>query len=361
METLVVDEERAKEFAERIVGVLNNATLALMTSIGHRTGLFDRLAELPPATTREIAAVAGLHERYVREWLGAMVTGRIVDYDETTATYRLPPEHAACLTRAAGPDNLAMLMQYIALLGNVEDAVVACFGTGGGVAYSAFPNFPRVMAEESAQIHDAKLIGSIVPLVPGLAKRLEAGIDVLDVGCGRGHAVNLLAKAFPKSRFTGYDVSEEGIAAGEAESTALGLTNTTFAVRDVATLDGSKRYHLVTAFDAIHDQADPARVLVGIHDSLHPAGTFLCVDIAASSNLADNVDHPLGPTLYTFSTMHCMTVSLAQGGAGLGTVWGEEKALPMLAEAGFVDVSVRRLEGDIQNNYYVARKRRAQA
>ena len=129
----------------------------------------------------------------------------------------------------------------------------------------------------------------------------------------------------------------------------------------VATLDRSQIYHLATSFDVIHDQADPAGVLRAIHHSLHPGATFLCVDIAASSSLADNVDHPLGPTLYTFSTMHCMTVSLAQGGAGLGTVWGEEKALQMLAEAGFADVTVRRLEGDIQNNYYIASKRPAEA
>ena len=172
MNTSVLGKETAEEFAERIVGVLNSATLALMTSIGHRTGLFDRLAELPPATSEEIAAAAGLHERYVREWLGAMVTSRIIDYDAVTATYRLPPEHAACLTRAAGPDNLAMLMQYVALLGNVEDAVVACFHTGGGVPYSAFPRCQTLMAKESAKIHASKLIDSIVPFVPGLANRL---------------------------------------------------------------------------------------------------------------------------------------------------------------------------------------------
>jgi ubiquinone/menaquinone biosynthesis C-methylase UbiE len=112
----------------------------------------------------------------------------------------------------------------------------------------------------------------------------------------------------------------------------------------------------VTVFDAIHDQAQPARVLRGIYEMTKPGGVFLCVDVAASSNLEDNIEHPLGPFLYTVSTMHCMTVSLALDGEGLGTAWGEQKARQMLADAGFGDVDVKNVEGDIINNYYIARK-----
>jgi SAM-dependent methyltransferase len=354
VDTLPTDHDTAEGFAERLVGVLNDATLALMISIGHRTGLFDRMAELPASTSEQIAEAAGLHERYVREWLGAMVTGRVVDHDTDTATYALPPARAACLTRAAGVDNLAMLMQYIALLGNVEDHVVSCFTDGGGVPYSAYPDFQRLMAEESAQIHDARLLDSIIPLVSGLVDDLNGGIDVLDVGCGRGHAVNLLASAFPKSRFTGIDLSEDGIDHARAEAAARGVGNARFEVQDAAAPRGPDTCDLVTAFDAIHDQADPAKVLAGIQQSLRPGGAFLCADIAASSSLANNLDHPLGPSLYTFSTMHCMTVSLAQGGTGLGAVWGQENALHMLAEAGFADIAVHRLDGDLINNYYIA-------
>lgn len=352
MQTLNVETE--DEFAARVVGILNDATLALMISVGHRTGLFDAMAQRPPGSTEEIAQRAGCQERYVLEWLGAMVTGRIVDYDAGAGMYALVDERAGCLTRAAGIDNLAMLMQYIALLGNVEDEVVECFTNGGGVPYSSYPRFQKVMAEESAQIHDAKLVDSIIPLVPGIVERLEAGIDVLDVACGRGHAANLLAQAFPQSHFTGIDLAEEGIERARVESSSLGLTNTRFDVKDAATLDEVSTYGLVTAFDAIHDLADPAKVLAAIRHSLKPDGAFLCVDIAASSELANNLDHPLAPSLYTFSTMHCMTVSLAQGGAGLGTVWGEERAIDMLGEAGFEDVRTHRLDDDIMNNYYVA-------
>ncbi len=356
MTTQQIDQAKAEAFGGQMVGIVNGAMLALMTSIGHRTGLFDAMAGLAPSTSRQIADAVGLNERYVREWLGAMVTGRIVEYDAATRTYRLPPEHAASLTRAAGPNNLAAMLQFTSLMGNVEDQIVDSFRNGGGVPYSAFPKFQQLMAEFSAQVSDATLIDVTLPLVSGLVERLKAGIDVADVGCGQGHAINLMAKAFPKSRFTGYDFAEEGIAAGKAEAKAMGLSNAEFEVKDAATLDGSRRFDLITVFDAIHDQAQPAKVLKGIADSLKPDGVFLMVDIAASSNLEENIEHPLGPMLYSVSTMHCMTVSLALNGAGLGTVWGEQKAKEMLSEAGFGQIDIEHVEGDIMNSYYACRK-----
>jgi SAM-dependent methyltransferase len=165
-----------------------------------------------------------------------------------------------------------------------------------------------------------------------------------------------MARAFPKSRFVGYDFSEEGVAAGTSEAKAMGLSNAEFEVKDVATLDGSQKFDLITVFDAIHDQAQPARVLKGIADSLKPEGVFLCVDVAASSKLEENMEHPLGPMLYGVSTLHCMTVSLALNGAGLGTVWGQQKAREMLNEAGFGQIEIQHVEGDIMNSYYVCRK-----
>jgi SAM-dependent methyltransferase len=357
MTTHTFDQAKAEAFAGQMVGVLNGASVALMTSIGHQVGLFDTMAGRPPATSRQIAEAANLNERYVREWLGAMVTGRIVDYNPDAGTYALPPEHAAFLTRAAGPNNLAGPTQIIALLAQVEEPIVACFRNGGGVPYSAYPRFQRLMAEDSATVHDAALIESILPLVPGLAERLQAGIDVADVGCGSGHAINLMAKAFPRSRFTGFDFSEEGIQTGRREAQELGAANATFELRDVTALDLHDRFDLITAFDAIHDQAHPAQVLAGIAGALRPDGVFLMVDIRASSNLHENLELPLAPMLYTASTLHCMTVSLALAGDGLGTMWGEQTARRMLADAGFTRVEVKQIDGDMFNNYFVATKR----
>jgi 2-polyprenyl-3-methyl-5-hydroxy-6-metoxy-1,4-benzoquinol methylase len=352
----LTDKSKAEAFAEKMLGILNGAALALMTSIGHRTKLFDTMANLPPSAPGEIAAAANLNERYVREWLGAMVTGRVVEYDPASGTYALPPEHAAFLTRAAVPNNLAVTAQFVGLLGEVEDKVVECFERGGGVPYSAYPRFHEVMAEESAQTVVAGLKDAILPLVPGLTEDLTRGIDVLDVGCGSGRAVNFMAKAFPKSWFTGFDFSEEAIIAARREAELQGLTNVRFEMKDVARLNGSEQYDLITAFDTIHDQAKPAQVLEGIASALRPDGTLLMQDIRGSSHVHKNLEHPIAPFLYTISSMHCMTVSLALGGEGLGAMWGEEKACEMLAEAGFKSVEVRQLSHDFINNFYVARK-----
>jgi SAM-dependent methyltransferase len=324
-------------------------------SVGHRTGLFDQLAAMPPSTSEQIASATGLNERYVREWLGGMTTARIVEHDASKGTYWFPAEHAASLTRAAGPGNLATLSEFVALFGTVEDQIVESFQKGGGVPYSAFPKFQKLMAAESGQVFDATLIDVTLPLVDGLVEKLKSGIDVADIGCGSGHAINLMAKAFPNSRFTGYDFSDDGLATARNEAKEWGLTNTRFEAKDAGTLDGSAKYDFITAFDAIHDQAQPRKVLKGIYNSLKPGGTFLMVDINADSSHAGNMDHPLGAGFYAVSTFHCMTVSLALGGEGLGTMWGQQKAHELLGEAGFTAVEVKDVEGDIMNAYYICK------
>lgn len=349
------NDARAEAFAEKMIGTLNAGALSLMISIGHRTRLFDVLAKLKPATSAEIARAAQLNERYVREWLGALVTGQVIEYDASAQTYFLPLEHAASLTRNAVPANLAATMQFLPLLGAVEDQIVACFQQGGGVPYSAYPRFQEVMAEESAMTVAPALLEAIVPLVPGLTERLQTGIEVLDVGCGRGHALNLLAQAFPNSNFTGYDFSLDGLAAARTEANQMGLTNVRFVFLDAAEMPDTARYDLITAFDAIHDQAKPRQVLKGIAKALRPGGVFLMQDIRASSHVHQNMDHPVGPFTYTISCLHCMTVSLALGGEGLGAAWGEEKALELLAEAGFREVTVHQLPHDFLNNFYIAK------
>jgi 2-polyprenyl-3-methyl-5-hydroxy-6-metoxy-1,4-benzoquinol methylase len=184
--------------------------------------------------------------------------------------------------------------------------------------------------------------------------RLDDGIDVLDVGCGSGHAINLMAEAFPSSRFSGYDFSAEGIAAARAEADARGLKNAQFEEMDVATMREVAQFDLSTSFDVIHDQAHPALVLRAIRAALRPGGAYLMAEPAASSRLENNLDRPLAPMIYTISTMHCMTVSLAQGGDGLGTAWGEELALKMLGDAGFSRIETTQVPDDVFNTYFIA-------
>lgn len=222
--------------------------------------------------------------------------------------------------------------------------------------YSEYPRFQEVMAEDSGQTVVSALIDSIIPLVPGLPERLASGIDVLDVGCGSGRAIILMAEHFPASRFAGYDIDAQVIASAGRQAEERGLQNVRFEARDVTRLGETAAYDLITTFDAVHDQVAPDAVLKGIAEALRPDGVYLMQDISASSHVENNVDHPIGPFLYTISCMHCMTVSLSGGGAGLGTMWGRELALEMLADAGFSDVSIENLAHDFHNDYYVARK-----
>lgn len=351
------DSTRHAAFGERVVAMLNEASLTFMLSIGHRTGLLDTLNRMGrPATTHEIALEAGLNERYVREWLGALVTGRVIDYAPNTRTYRLPPEHASWLTRDATPNNLAGIMQFMSMFGKIEDNVLDCFYNGGGVPYEKFERFHEIMAEESFQTIVAALDDHILPLVDGLVESLERGVEAVDIGCGRGLALMHLAKRFPRSRFWGYDFSQEAIHWANTETQRRGLTNLCFEVRDAAKLGDENRFDVAFTFDAIHDQINPQAMLNGIHRGLKDGALLLAQDIRSSSHVEKNLDHPVAPFLYTISTMHCMTVSLAHSGCGLGTCWGEELALEMFQEAGFSSVAIHTLDHDIMNNYYICRK-----
>lgn len=346
-------------FQEYIVDVMNKGSLSLMLSIGHRVGLFDTMVSLPPSTSKQIALASNLNERYTREWLAAMVVGKIVNYDPSNDLYFLPTEKAELLTRNTKTYNFAASMQWIPILGQVEDEIVNCFKEGGGVPYSSYKRFHEVMEEESAQTVLSVLFESIIPLVPQLEDRLKKGIKVLDIGCGSGRVMNMMANQFPLSKFTGYDLSQEAIKNAQSQSLINGTKNVDFKVKDVSKiLDPSTNlsFDLITAFDAIHDQAEPATVLTNIVSLLKPDdGIFLMQDILSSSLLKNNIDHPLGIFLYTISCLHCMSVSLAQDGRGLGAMWGKEKAVEMLKEAGFTKVDVKQLSHDFQNYYYICR------
>lgn len=353
------DSHVAEGFADRLVTALNEGALCVMLSIGHRTRLFDHLDGQAPITSEALARQANLNERYVREWLNALVVSKVIEFIPGDKTYYLPSEHAAYLTRSSTEGNIAVFAQYISMMGTVEDDVVDCFINGGGVPYDKFPRFHEIMAEDSSQTVLASLQDHIIPLVPGLKRKLEQGMRVLDVGCGRGKAILLLAELFPKSEFIGVDLSAEAIDHASAEAKRKKLDNINFVIEDVTDFDQKQHdapFDLITTFDAVHDQAKPLNVLKGIFHSLKDDGIYLMQDIHGSSEVQNNLDHPVGPLLYSLSTTHCMTVSLAQGGDGLGTMWGQEMAIEYLNEAGFSDINIHQLEHDFQNDYYVIKK-----
>ena len=244
----------------------------------------------------------------------------------------------------------------VTYLAGFVDPVIDAFRNGGGVPYDRYrPEFTSVMDEINRRAYDEQLIATYVPLVPGLRERLEAGARAGDVGCGAGHPTNLLARAFPNSSFVGFDIAADALAAGTDEAKAYGLTNIEFVPRDVAKIDEVAAFDVLFAFDAIHDQAHPATVLANIRRALEDDGVFVMIDIKASSHLEDNCANPLAPLIYSVSVLHCMTVSLAYDGDGLGTAWGEQLACSMLKDAGFTNVEVHELEHDPFNLVYVCR------
>jgi len=329
------DSERA--FAARLRDIYTGATLTQLIDIGQRTGLFKAMAGCP-GTSLEISARAGLNERYVREWLAGMASGGIVEYHAVTEVFSLPPAHAVLLTGETAR-NATLKSLGINSVSRHIPALSDCFRFGGGVPYEAFqPDFTDAMDTAHRITYDEVLIRDYIGAVDGLRVRLEAGIRVLDVGCGAGYAVALLARAFPRSTFHGCDVSAAAIQ--QARTEAAQLENATFTVCDAAEMTVAEPFDLVFALKSMHHQHSPEKVLRKVHRLLANDGVFLMVEQNFSSRLANNLDNPLATMYYGGSVTHCLTVSLAEGGAGLGSMWGWEAACEMLAAAGFQHIEL---------------------
>jgi 2-polyprenyl-3-methyl-5-hydroxy-6-metoxy-1,4-benzoquinol methylase len=347
------DPAKAEAFGQHMMGILGGGLLSLMVDVGHRTGLFAAAAD-GWATSGQHAARAGLTERYVREWLSAMTAAGIVEYDEASEEFRLPPEHAALLITPTGVAPLAVTTTVMA---RHVPQLAEAFRTGGGVPYAAFgPEFTDAWDAVGRGVFDTMLLSDYLPLAPGLCDALAEGVQAADIACGTGHALIVLARAFPASTFTGYDLDEHAIARARAEAAGAGLANVSFEVADVARLSARDKYDVVFVFDAIHDQVEPDAVLTRIATALAPGGMLFMREPRAEDTLAGNLANPMAAVMYSASTLHCLTVSLAHGGAGIGTAFSEQRARQMLADAGFAAPEVRPAPGSPLDAVYVTRK-----
>jgi 2-polyprenyl-3-methyl-5-hydroxy-6-metoxy-1,4-benzoquinol methylase len=242
------------------------------------------------------------------------------------------------------------------------EAVIEGFSSGEGVTYDHYPKFQAFMSQLANAKHRQVLVNKFLPSVENsrIVRRLKAGIQVCDLGCAEGVAVILMAESFPQSRFVGIDISSEAIEEARRQTRRKKIENLEFMVLDAADLKHNREikglFDYVTAFDVIHDQTRPLDVLLGVNHILRSDGRFSMVDIAAKSNLADNLDHPMGPFLYTVSLMHCLPVGLVDGGAGLGMMWGREKAVELLKEARFQQVRVMEIPDDPFNLHFFCSK-----
>ncbi len=367
MMTTPIDNSKKEAFQNKLVEILNQGALNLAMGIGYRVGLFEALDTFEsPASVAQIAQKARLSERYVAEWLGVMATGAVVDISKAPSgenLFYLPKEHAAFLTRRAGSENMGVYTQEIPLLSAaVFHGIVDDFRNGNGLAYEHYNHFHAFMSELANAKHRLVLVEQFLPFVDNghILEKLQHGIRVCDIGCAEGIALLLMAEAFPNSEFVGIDIATESIEKARKAAASLNICNLEFIVMDAADLEGKtthhNSFHYVTAFDAIHDQTQPAAVLKGIRNSLRPNGVFSMVDIAAKTDVYENLEEPMGPFLYAVSLMHCMPVGLVDGGAGLGMMWGREKALKMLNNAGFSEVSVETIPEDPFNDHFFCRK-----
>jgi ubiquinone/menaquinone biosynthesis C-methylase UbiE len=351
-ETERPDPPKRSDFAERLLGIINDSGLALLLSIGHRTGLFDVMADRAPSSAAQIAEMAGLREQHVREWLDGMVGGGIVLHDLGSGTYELPSEHAACLSEVAPPENLAALAGYLPLLGAAEDRIVARFQKQRHTPYDARPSFRQLVskgANESDRMVMEILQESILPLVSGIQDALQSGITVLDVGCGNGRALSLAATMFPKSRFHGYDISLKRIDRAKWRAFKLGLSNIHFHVADVADLDQPGRYDLITAWDVFRQQKRTKELMLNLACMLRPGGVFLMQEGTAATQLDETIGLPKNSPLRTARI-------LAEDDESGGPLWGKQKVKSLLIEAGFENVVMHQLPHNIYNCYFVSTK-----
>ncbi|MCP8687543.1 class I SAM-dependent methyltransferase [Marinobacterium sedimentorum] len=349
-------QQDAQRFMQHTCDIINAGAQAIMISIGHRSRLFDVMAQLPPATSQQIADQAGLAERFVREWLAVMVTARIIDYAPQEQTYCLPPAHAACLTRGARLGNAAVFAQHVAMMGALQDQTLQCLKSGSGTHYGDYPCFHQIMAEDSEMSVVNSLFDTVLPLIDGIGTRLESGIDVLDAGCGKGLALIAMAQHYPQSRFTGYDLCADAVAEAACSAQVRGLRNIRFVARDMTDFDEPGRYDLITSFDAVHDQRDPSDFIARIQRALKPDGVYLMQDIGGSAHLEANLDFPMASLLYAISLTHCTPISIGQGGKGLGAMWGWETGQTMLEQAGFSHIVANFLEHDPMNVWFISTK-----
>jgi len=265
-------ENKQKNFSENLTEILNYGALNLAMGLGYRMRLFDIMDTLEtPQPVFVISKKAGLNEHYVKEWLGIMVTGGVVDLSrglDGEDLFRLPKAHADLITRRAENNNMGVYMQEIPLLtATVFETVEEGFKTGHGIPYEMYPGFHRFMTELADAKHHQVLVSRFLPSVENgeMVRKLDNGIDVCDIGCAEGVALMLMAEAFPKSRFLGIDNSKTVIEIATSTARERGLQNIIFRERDAATLkeDGelSGSLDYVTAFDAIHDLTKPVKAL----------------------------------------------------------------------------------------------------
>ena len=331
-----LDQTKLEALLARAVGDLSAGYGGVLVRLGARLGLYQAMAGAGPLSAAELAARAGCAEPYVREWLNAQAAGGYVDYHAVSGTYELSPEQALVLADEDSPAYMPHAWQIPAALWAGEDRAVEAFRTGKGVAWGEHDG--RLHGGVAAFYRNAyrgSLVTEWLPALDGVVARLEAGTTVADVGCGHGHSALLLAEAFPRSRFFGFDVHAPSIEAARRHAAAAGLEErVTFEVAGATDFPG-RDYGLVCFFDCLHDMGDPVAAARYAAGALAPDGTVLLVEPFANDRVEDNLT-PVGRLYYAASAMICSAHAIAEGGRlVLGTQAGEARLAEVFRKAGF--------------------------
>ncbi len=330
-----MEQERIEQLASRVVGDMGGAFTMALGYIGDRLGLFRALAEAGPLTSEELAAKTGLNERYVREWLRAMVAAEYIEYDANSRKYVMTEEQAFVLANEDSPMFVGGAFHFTTPSILNVPKILDAFRHGGGISYSEIGDeIPEAIERFFRPGYVHFLVRDWLNTVPGLTARLARGAQVVDIGCGCGQSTIAIARAFPASRVLGIDYHRPSIARARKLAATYHLPNVEFLEGPAHEIPRERRYDLICSFDCIHDMVDPRATLRAIHDALADDGVYVWSEPNASAQAHEN-RNPLGKVFHAISPLHCMTVSLAHNGEGLGTVIGEEGARALAAEAGF--------------------------
>ncbi|HZZ83387.1 MAG TPA: class I SAM-dependent methyltransferase [Anaeromyxobacteraceae bacterium] len=329
-----VDRGRLEEFMGKAVGDLGAAMSAALVRIGDQLGLYKALAA-SAATPAELAQRTGTAERYVREWLANQAAGGYVSYDAASGQYSMTPEQAMALAQEDSPVFLPGAFQVLEAMWRAEPTIAEAFRSGGGLAWteqdqSLFDGTERFFRPGYA----AHLVAEWLPSLEGVEEKLRRGARVADVGCGHGASTVLMARAYPSSRFRGFDFHDRSVEVARRRAAEAGVQDRlTFEIAPATAFPG-EGYDLVTHFDCLHDMDDPVAAARRARAALAEDGTWMIVEPFAGESVEKNLN-PVGRVFYAASTMICVPNSLARHGAALGAQAGEERIRQVAREAGF--------------------------
>ncbi|XP_041465054.1 uncharacterized S-adenosylmethionine-dependent methyltransferase Rv2258c-like isoform X1 [Lytechinus variegatus] len=356
--TMAKAGETFEEFGERFTNLVIHGFVSLSTSLGIQSGLFDALIKLKDEerTVQEIADTAGLKERYVKEWLGVMVTADIVDINPETEKYILPPHRIPYFQPGSKVCDLAAVITALPMFGEIYKKLLECLKKDGplGLSYSEYTDFHTMMSKFSSRWFQQHLVQDFIPSMPQVEERMKSGIRVLDLGCGRGLASLALAQNYPNSTIIGLDFSKEATDYARELAKEQGLANVEFVCEDAACIPDSwnETIDYIFTYDVIHDLGHADKVLLALGRILKPDGVFSMIDPDCNTKQSRNASNEYFSRLYTMSLFHCLPISLfSEGSVGLGTCWGRDKATQFLKAAGFRVDSITNPAGTNQAHY----------